>query len=127
MPDYDPRQMLALGRLGLGMMSPQQSNPFAYPSPDQRPKQWWEQPMLMPRGRQDDKNDQSDRSAGQAGQQPMSLLDMLMKTGGSSGRPSLGPIPSMGMANMPMSMWSQLGGLFGGPAGGWGGSSGGTR
>ena len=35
-------------------------------------------------------------------------------TGPDKDRPSLGPIPSMGMANMPASVWSQFTGMFGG-------------
>ena len=40
---YDPRQMLAIGRMGLGMMGPQPS-PFDRNTPG-RPPQWWEQPL----------------------------------------------------------------------------------
>jgi hypothetical protein len=83
------------------------------PPPAPPPKQWWEG-VPGPKGRLAN-NSPDQPNPPNSTSQPPSLLDMLMKTGGSTGRPSLGPIPGMGMANMPASMWEQLTSLYGGP------------
>ena len=110
---YDPRQMLQLGQLGLGMMSPAQGNPFAQV---QRPKQWWEQPL--PAGRSAQQPQQDDPPNPNA-KPPPSLLDMLMSLNrlrSPSDRAPADRAPA-GQA----SPWGWLGsmGMPGGP--GWGG------
>lgn len=105
---YDPRMMQQIGRMGIGMMGPQQgaSDPFAAAP---RPKQWWE--GLPPMGAQ---QKQDDPNAPSGGKPPASLLDMLMASGGKGTAPSsYGPIPGMGAA----SPWMYLSGLMGGGGG----------
>lgn len=118
---YDPRQMLQIGQLGLGMMSPQQGNPFAQV---QRPKQWWEQPMPAGRSAQTDQPQQNDPSKPLAPEKPPSLLEMLMSLNrlrSPSDRAAADRSPSDRAPASQASPWGWLGsmGMPGGP--GWGG------
>ena len=123
---YDPRQMMAIGRMGLGMMSPQPS-PFDRNTPGRTP-QWWEQPLPQRKDQPADQ-DADPSQAPNAPKQPQpSLLQMLMLGGPAtySGTPrpggapsgSYGAIPSMGPSGMNFggSPWAWLGGV------GWGGA-----
>jgi hypothetical protein len=72
---YDPRMMQQIGRMGIGMMGPQQSSDPFQAAP--RPKQWWEGLPSMPAQKPDDPN----APAGAGGKGPPSLLDMMMGLG----------------------------------------------
>jgi len=78
---YDPRQMQAIGRMGIGMMAPEPS-PFQQPQQQQprRAPEWWEQPQPS---RKDQPADQSSdpSQAPNRPKQPPSLLDMMMGLG----------------------------------------------
>jgi hypothetical protein len=81
---YDPRQMQAIGRMGIGMMA-SEPPPFQPPQQQQRrAPEWWEQPQPS---RRDQPADQSadpsqDPDAPKAPpRQPPSLLDMMMGLG----------------------------------------------
>jgi hypothetical protein len=80
---YDPRQMMAIGRMGIGMMAPEPS-PFQQQQQPRRAPEWWEQPLPQ---RKDQPADQSadpsqDPNAPKAPpRQPPSLLDMMMGLG----------------------------------------------
>lgn len=117
---YDPRAMMQMGRMGIGMLAPQQ--PVFDPDPDRnRPRaapQWWEQP-LQPRRSQPADQDADPSQAPGATKRPPSMFEMLM--GGTYGG-------AKGAAMSPMALpggsspWAFLGsmGLPGGA--GWGGS-----
>lgn len=126
---YDPR-MLQMAQMGVGMMGPQQSNPFADArNQPPRPKQWWEQPM--PQGQASQMGGTigtgmgADPAQPGASKGPPSLLDMMMNFGKMT-RPQYdkaiagqgGTAQGYGM----VSPWAFLGsmGLPGGA--GWGGS-----
>ena len=116
---YDPR-MLQMGQYGLGMMSPQQGNPFANQPAGQRPKQWWEQPMPGRVGQSANSPDDTGQSANSPKQPQPSLLQLLML----GGKPTYSGTPTGGGGGGAgsMSPWSWLGSM-GMPGGaGWGGS-----
>jgi hypothetical protein len=79
---YDPRQMQAIGRMGLGMMAPEPS-PFQRQQP-QRAPEWWEQPLPGRSGGAQSPQPDDGQSASQSAnspKQPPSLLQMLMLGG----------------------------------------------
>jgi hypothetical protein len=125
---YDPR-MLQMTRMGIGMMGPQQSNPFADArNQPPRQKQWWEQSMPGAGGQQPDDSQSASQSANSP-KQPPSLLDMMMSLGKMT-RPQYDKAIQGGGAGgiapgaaAQVSPWAFLGGM-GLPGGaGWGGGS----
>lgn len=80
---YDPRMMQAIGRMGLGMMSPQPQPTFDNPAnqpPPQRPRQWWENlpPMPRPGGQSANQPDDTGQSANSP-KGPPSLYDLMLQ------------------------------------------------
>ena len=123
---YDPRQMMAIGRMGLGMLAPQPS-PFDRNTPGKTP-QWWEQPLPQRKDQPSDQDADSSQ-APNSPKQPPSLMDMMMGLGRMT-RPEydkavsgMGPGQAQGLGMV--SPWAYLGGITGSmgmPGGaGWGG------
>jgi len=108
---YDPR-MLQMARAGIGMMAPPPS-PFergGQPQ-QQRPKEWWEQPMPVgqPANSPNDPN---------APKKPPSMLDMMMGLGRMTpqqyNQRIHGSPPGQQQDMAQVSPWAWLGGIGGG-------------
>jgi len=74
---YDPRQMQAIGRMGMGMLG-QPPSPFQQP-PQQQPgrqPEWWEQPLPQRKDQPADQSADPSQDPDRPKRQP-SLLEMM--------------------------------------------------
>jgi hypothetical protein len=116
---YDPRQMQAIGRMGINMMASQPS-PFDRNTPGKTP-QWWEQPLPQRKDQPADQDADSSQ-APDSPKQPPSLMDMMMTLGRmtpkdyAKAQSGMGPGQPQGLGMV--SPWAYLGGLSG-----WGGGA----
>lgn len=80
---YDPRMMQQMGRMGMGMLAPQQPV-FTDPDPDRnRPRrapQWWEQPLTPRQSQPADQSADPSQAPG-ATKRPPSMFEMMMSLG----------------------------------------------
>ena len=105
---YDPRQMQAIARMGMGMLG-QPPAPFQQPQQQQprRPLEWWEQPLPQRRDQPADQDKDPSQDPNAPRRPQPSLLQMLML----GGNPTYSGTPRPGPAASP---WGWLGNVGGG-------------